>query len=389
MPSRFGSRGRRFRHRATAALTALAAGILMVTGGPAGATAQPQAQRQFTAMTQNLYLGTNLTPLFGVSGPALVVAATQVYAQVGLTDFPDRATAIAAEIASEAPDVVGLQEVALWKKGPDPAHLTTTYDFLATLEDALADVGAPYRAVAVNVNFNPSLLVPFGALPILDPAGPGGLSWVSFTDRDAILVRSDLPVSQLQWSNPTSQNFQATIPVSVNGGTIHVPRGWSTVDVKFRGKSYRVANTHLEAYSAAVRNLQGQELAGVLAASPLPVVLLGDLNSRPTDATGPYPDLIAGGFVDSWPEAMDGNPGFTSGQSDAPPDPLDCSRPSTIDHRIDFVLHTAGGSLRAVDGTGDVVGESPSDCTVPGPLGYPLWPSDHAGVAMTLHIGQP
>lgn len=44
------------------------------------------------------------------------------------TDFPERAGAIADQIARHDPEVVGLQEVALWEKAPPGGQLQATYD---------------------------------------------------------------------------------------------------------------------------------------------------------------------------------------------------------------------------------------------------------------------
>lgn len=353
-------------------MVALAVAVLAVTSAPALADIGPPdfAQRQFGVMTQNLYLGADLTPLFGKKGADLIIAAAQVYARMVQTNFPARARAIAREIVQKGgPAMVGLQEVALWKKGPDPQHLETTYDFLAILLQALGDLGVQYEAVAVNVNVS-------AALPIaLDLK-----TWASFTDRDAIIVRADLQTSELQWSNPTSQNFQAKLPLPIGDGFLLVPRGWSTVDVMFRGKQYRFANTHLEAFNVDVRNAQAHELAASLAGSPLPVVLLGDLNSFPDDPTGSYSIIRSVGFTDSWVQAMDGDPGNTAGQD------LDCTIPSAIDHKVDYVLHNHDGFVDAIVGSGDIVGEEDADCTDTDP---PLRPSDHAGVVLTMHIASP
>jgi endonuclease/exonuclease/phosphatase family metal-dependent hydrolase len=164
---------------------------------------------------------------------------------------------------------------------------------------------------------------------------------------------------------------------------VKILRGWTSVDVKFRGKTYRFIATHLEAYDTGVRSAQAEELLAAMADSPYPVVLAGDINSLPDDAEGPYGMLMDAGFADAWNEAMGDDPGWTSGQ----PDDLDCSLPSTIDHRVDYVLHDAVPYLDAVAGTGNVVGDEASDCTTD--TDPPLWPSDHAGVAVTLHMARP
>jgi endonuclease/exonuclease/phosphatase family metal-dependent hydrolase len=71
------------------------------------------------------------------------------------------------------------------------------------------------------------------------------------------------------------------------------------VDVKVRGKTARFANTHLEVFSTPVRNAQGRELAAALATFTHPVVLVGDLNSRPDDTAGAYGTLSGAGYADA------------------------------------------------------------------------------------------
>jgi endonuclease/exonuclease/phosphatase family metal-dependent hydrolase len=347
----------------------IAALAILTVPTPAASGPPPHAQRRFNVMTYNVYLGADFAPLFAAPpGLPLVAAAAAVYAQMVRTDFPSRADAIAFQIDEHDPELIGLQEVALWQTGPlaDPSQLQPSFDFLAILLDALEDRGLHYRPVATNSNFS-------GTLPI------SATTLASFLDRDVILARSDLRPSKLRASNASSHTFQAALPLAIGGQPILVPRGWSTVDIKYRGKSYRFANTHLEAFSVQVRNLQAQELAASLASSPLPVVLAGDLNSLPTDTAGAYGTMLRAGFVDAWVEAMGGVPGFTAGQSAEL-----TNVPSAIDHTVDYVMHNRDGFVDALPGSGDVVGEELDDRTPSG-----LWPSDHAGVEVDLRIARP
>lgn len=360
------------RRRAGPRILALAL-ALTLTGAlaaPAQATtnAPALAQRRFEAMTYNLYLGANLQPLFGTSGLELVQAAAEAWAHVQQVDFTERAPAIAAGIVDAGAEVVGLQEVSLWQTAPlsDPSSLTTEYDFLEILLDELAAMGHPYRVVEVGDTF-------VGAVPV------SLTTMVRFTDRNAIIVRDDLPVSMLRTANPTNDVFDAGIPITIGGEPVEITRGWGTVDVAIRGKWYRFANTHLEAFHPVVRSLQAMELVGALADSPYPVVLVGDMNSLPTDLAGAYGIITGAGFVDAWIEAMDGTPGYTAGQSDD----LD-NVPSTIDHTVDYVFHDSDGVVDGIEGTGDIVGEELDDRTATG-----LWPSDHAAVVVTLRIAKP
>lgn len=343
---------------------------LVVTGSagaarPALADPPPNATRHLAVATYNLYLGADLTPLFSApTEEEMVRRAGAVYAQMEKTDFPSRAEAIADVLAERPPDVAGLQEVALWKTGPIGGELTTTYDFLQLLLDALAEHGLAYRPVATNTNFS-------GQLPISQTTA------ASFTDRDVIIARADLPASRLKVGGAQSHEYAAKLVITTPTGHVFiVPRGWSAVDVTVRGTSVRVANTHLEAFNAQVRGAQASELRAALAASPYPVALAGDLNSLPEDGTGPYGLFTSTGYVDAWVDVHGPEGGFTAGQSAA----LDNS-PSRLDHRVDYVMYQPE-RIDAVAAA--VVGEEADDRTPAG-----LWPSDHAGVVATLRLAHP
>jgi len=355
-----------WRVRAAVAMLAVLVG-LGVGLRPAWGDPPRHAQRHLTVATYNLYLGADFGPLFAASSPQeFVQRAAQVYATVVRTDFPTRAEAIADLLAADPPDVAGLQEVALWETGPIGGPLTPSYDFLELLLAALDRRGLTYQPVAVNANFSG------GPTPISATAA------ARFTDRDVIIARTDLSTTRLKVSNPESHSFAATlvIPTGVPGLSFTILRGWSTVDVKVRGKTVRFANTHLEAFSAAVRNQQARELAAALAGSPHPVVLVGDLNSQPDDAAGAYGTFAAAGYVDAWVVVHGPAGGSTSGQTELLDDV-----PSKLDHRIDYVLYQPRG-VEAV--AAEVIGEELDDRTPTG-----LWPSDHAGVVATLHLARP
>ena len=344
---------------------------VVVPAASASAAGSPQRQRQVGVATYNLYLGANLQPLFAATPETVAGLAQAVWDHVEQVDFRVRAQAIARLLDAAEPDVVGLQEVALWERGTSPATLQSVYDFQQILLDALAARGEDYRAVAVTRNFV--------SPPV--PLASGGVA--RFTDRDVILVRSATP-AQLKVSNPQAALYAARIPLPnpLLGGA-SIVRGWTSVDVKLRGRSFRLVDTHLEAFHAGVRALQAQELAALLASSPLPVVLVGDLNSRPDDAAGAY-GILTGALhlADAWVVVHGPAGGYTSGQTD------DLNLPeSRLDHRIDYVLYQPVG-IRAV--AAEVLGEEQGDRTPPLPgAPYGLWPSDHAGVAATLALDHP
>jgi hypothetical protein len=110
-------------------------------------------------MTRNLYLGGNIDrPIraaydrTGVEGVlALGHANHELRDIVERTDFRTRSRLLADEIAAARPDLVGLQEVALWRHGPlqldKIGQLNSTevdYDFLAILLGDLSNSGISY-----------------------------------------------------------------------------------------------------------------------------------------------------------------------------------------------------------------------------------------------------
>ncbi len=113
----------------------------------------------------------------------------------------------------------------------------------------------------------------------------------------------------------------------------------------------------------------------------LPVIVVGDINSAPTDKpvvvggqkiVPPYRQLARAGYVDTW-ELKPGNaPGLTCCQAN---DLLNAE--SLLTKRVDIIWSSvAPRSVRA-----SRVGASPDDRTPSG-----LWPSDHAGVVARLRF---
>jgi len=69
-----------------------------------------------TVMTLNMYFGADLTPAIqATTVPQLIGAVTHIFGVVNASDIPHRVDRIAAEIAGAKPDLVGLQEVAIWR----------------------------------------------------------------------------------------------------------------------------------------------------------------------------------------------------------------------------------------------------------------------------------
>lgn len=369
--------------RAASLLVALVVATLVASaGGPAAAGGKKKGHRvrDLTVMTQNLYLGTDIGPILTAAQTApatLPVVAGQAWAQVQATDFPERAEAIADQIEASMPHLVGLQEVSLWRTGPfettepfTPAE-DVAYDFLQILLDALEDRGLAYQEVVSIENFD-------GELPaFVPPAGPA--LDVRLTDRDVILARTDLPAARMKLANAQADNFAAFLPIATPFGDLELLRGWTSVDVKVRGKWVRLVNTHLEVQSfEPIQVLQAQELLAGPAATTLPAMVIGDLNSAgppgPGD-TATYGLMTGAGFSDAWIDTHPGEDGFTCCQ-DA--DLMNAA--SSLDQRIDHVLHRGGFTATMAD----LVGEDEADMTPSG-----LWPSDHAGVVARVVMAKP
>src|SRR5688500_4211283 len=74
-----------------------------------------EADREVKVMTYNMYPGTEFSDIFGAQTPdALVAEVAEAYSDVVASNVPERIDEIADQIATNQPDVVGLQEVAIW-----------------------------------------------------------------------------------------------------------------------------------------------------------------------------------------------------------------------------------------------------------------------------------
>jgi endonuclease/exonuclease/phosphatase family metal-dependent hydrolase len=321
--------------------------------------------RALKVMTYNMYLGAELGEIFTAPTPTdVLLEVGEAYTDMLAGNVPERIAAIADEIQEGAPVVIGLQEVALWRVGapfqPEPATVVT-YDFLEMLLSELASRDLHYAPIAIQTNLDaelPGLLSPTSALDI------------RYTDRVVILARTDLPESEFKLEATDAQNFVTNLQVPVLGQPVTILRGWTSADVKFRGKPYRFINAHLESFFDLIQYAQANELIEGPAKSDSAVILVGDFNSDAESGGIAYGMLTGSGLRDVWDEVNGADPGFTWALSGEIP-----SNFMVPTQRLDLVLASGRISFSHVD----VIGEEVADRT---PSGFA--PSDHAGVIASV-----
>jgi endonuclease/exonuclease/phosphatase family metal-dependent hydrolase len=345
---------------------------------------------QVNVMTRNLYLGADLAPAIAAKNTNEFVKANgQILREVTANDFPVRAKGLAQEILKKKPDLVGLQEVALWRTGPPslepllgssgPTATTVRYDYLTELLDRLNKGKKRYRIAVVQPEFDFEAPGDENGVP---NDGPNGLIKDAeingrLTMRDVILVRLGAGVVT---SHPQKGNFQNLLVVTLSGVEVRVLRGWTAIDAKVRGSGkFRFVNTHLEAFDdssqvPSIRALQAGELVAKdgPATTSLPVVLLGDLNSDDDTVEAgdrqAYQTLVKAGLRER----------STS-------KPLGCCLKSSLlavgsggsvadfDHQVDHVMTRDPKKVKLISSA--VTGRQPVN-------GF--WDSDHAGLFSAL-----
>jgi endonuclease/exonuclease/phosphatase family metal-dependent hydrolase len=341
--------------RATAALlTALCACVAL----PAAAFAKAQ---DLKVMTRNVYLGADLIPLAAAPNQAAFEqAAAQRFQTVQANDFPTRAKALAAEIRKAKPDIIGVQEATIWRRGADgikdgPATPATQviYDSSQELRRAL---NGSYKEVVGRDWF--------------DFEAPTALNYdVRVTQRDVILVRksSKLKVRRT-FRGRFTNHFDPPTPV----GVARQLRGWVGVDGTLAKKKFRFVSTHLEAYSPAIANQQMRQLLrSPLRSKKRQSILVGDYNSAPganandrgtTRKDNAYDSAIGAGFRNNLPRRRTC---CFAEDLHATTDRLE----TWIDH---ILVRPRIKVLRSgIVGTRQVGG---------------LYPSDHAGITATLRL---
>jgi hypothetical protein len=323
-----------------------------------------ESDRELKVMTYNMYSGAESPGIWNSTSPAgLAAEVGKVFTNVQLT-APERIEAIAHQIDIASPDIVGLQEAALWRIGPplNPAPAETiASDFLQILLDRLAAKGKHYSAISVQPHVDVELTAVFATSPALD---------VRYTDRSIIIARSDLQTSRLQIEGVNAGAYVTNTVVSLLGMQFTLPKGWVSADIKYRGKTYRFVDTHMGGTYEPVNFAQANELLQGPINTTLPVILVGDFNTDAAVGSRSYSLLLNSGLVDVWNSLRSGESGFTW--------PLSADNPLVIlnpSKRLDLIWTRGAISLSAID----MVGEDLTDLT---PSGFR--PSNHAGLVATL-----
>lgn len=377
-------------------------------------------------MTRNVYLGADLGPAIRASSlQAFIDANGEIMRQVDTNNFAVRARGLAAEIISKSPDVVGLQEVALWRtndrpgppknKPADPPEsftsTTVKYDYLQLLMAQLNKGKQRYRVVNVTTEFDFEGPANYDG----DPSGYGEING-RLTMRDAILAKVG---SNIKSRNSSGGNYSTFFAPVISGVAITVDRGWGSAEFKVRNSPwFKFVNTHLESFGddknkvvdcmttppegyesnpVSIRCSQAKELfEGEIAPSTVPVVLTGDLNSddvsvidancpSAANSGGTLPGNNGGVCGDTFAY----NSLKTNGMSEvSTDDPMSCclksdlladtfGGPGDFDHHIDHIMTSRPDKVKWLKTSNPVTGLSPVN-------GF--WNSDHAGVYSLLKI---
>ncbi|MGB3050307.1 MAG: hypothetical protein WBB42_04880 [Polyangiales bacterium] len=409
------------------------------------ATAPALAQDKIDVMTQNQYLGADLTPIITAPNPAAfndaLISALQ---QIAANDYPARSKQLAGLIADRLPELVGLQEMFAFTclDTPTPGdgcaepsfsnafndHLDLTLTELAELDETYVDV-----AIIENLNITLPVFLDNDEFPDI---------LVTVLDRDVVLARADVQAAPVPFSAICGQgplpgvpgangspgcNYENIAEVDTSLGVpVKVQRGFVGVDAIVGGKVYRFVNTHLEVKNlvpaplgtppgvipgGSIQAAQATELnvlvATSLASLPNPLgavtpIIVGDINSGPTDEvfvdplfpipnaplSPPYMQLANG--VDLLGQGPWGLGPLTDAwdlRPGAVPGYSCCqadnlsNHQSELDHRIDVIFSK---EMPSKVKKARVLGAKVSDKT--SPPGQGLWPSDHGSVAAELEF---
>ena len=381
------------------ALFGLAMLALLAPAVGSAAKKKPKKDASATVMTRNVYLGADLGPAINAPDTCGAIdAGGQILNDVDASDFPARAKLLAQEIKKSKADLVGLQELALWRVQEDSDFSATDatevrYDFLQLLLDELKAAGSEYTVAVVQDEFDQELpadtdnsnATQDASFPLCGADIDGRL-----TMRDAIIVKKG---SKVKVSNPEMGHFTNRYSVVLGGVVpVNVDRGWVSVDAKVKGSKktrsakFHFVNSHLEAFGdPAIREAQARELfaEGGPLQTKSDLVFVGDINSgSPEDKIGP-PFTTAGD--EGAYNALEGDYGLINlGARQT------CCYPGTdaatigdyrLDHTVDHIMVKPKLKSKIKQKKSKVTGADPTVVTPSGQVS-----SDHGGLWSQLQF---
>ena len=382
-------------------LISLLSAILMAPVSPANADTQP-----IKVMSRNLYLGSDVGVALAKI-PNMPAAAQFMWEQVQKTDFSKRKKILAAEIQSESPDVIGIQEATIWYcKAHFWSSKTEVFNFT---QELLSELDGEYIIAekdGVETN-NPGYSI--GPIPFLtkvsdaktfQPLFGQNNADCGFQIGDALLIKKSLRQYVNQVGNSEYDAVYKVVPT-----LMEIYRGYSWADITVQGANVRFVTTHLESLwdSNEVPKAadQARQLVKDLSNTKSPIVVIGDFNSdprdpRPENAPNPGEQPVASdkcpagsagcnaykvmknaGFTDSGPDASD--PSTYSWGMNAlltGPDPKRFKAAQTMGNkngftdRLDYIFVKNGIKVLS----SKIIGQTP-------PYG-----TDHAGVVTELNV---
>ena len=352
-----------------------------------------------TVMTRNVYLGGDITrPIRAAEGRtggdallALGHANHELRGIVDRTDFHVRAGLLAKEIASTRPDLIGLQEVAMWRSGPleldhigQPNATMVDYDYLQLLLSALQDRDVGYDVVQVQQASDVEAPA-FTGDPLTGPAE-------SAAGRPAHRLRCDLAPDLVVGGDlrPRWRPVPAAHPAHARRWLVRVRarirlgrRHQRFRPVPVRHHSPGVAECGRGAGAGAGAGQRCRAWICFADGHRLRLQFRSHRRRHPTGRTvarsSTY-DLLTGlGFRDAWLDRAAGSgPGFTATLGELVNDPS----AAALGRRLDLVLARDAGKVRIRARGGTITGAETTDRDA----ATGLWPSDHAGVVVQLEL---
>jgi hypothetical protein len=367
------------------------------------ASAAPPSSMDVQVMSQNQYVGANLFPLIPAlaSGNPEVInsALVGIISTMSANRTVDRVSALSSEILLRKPDLVGIQEAWLIWCEPINAAPCTNPEFRGAWGDHLGQteylLAAAYTKAAYIENFE------FG-YPFWDSQGNMGFAYV--LDRDAVFVRKGItyslpaPGTGYPCARPfvdgSGCTFNVNTPLDFNGDEVpeaYILHGFLVVDATIGGKLFRFVNTHLEngyvdGFPGVIQSAQAVQilLATAGTAADRKLIIVGDMNSDPSDAVDPdspipatpYMLFAGAGLFDVWLH----RPGDVLGLTCCQAEDL-MNRESMLTRRIDLIFSRE--EPRTVKDA-RLIGEVAADRL--GPPGRSLWPTDHTSIAAGIRF---